>query len=425
VKKSARVCVVGGAVSGLVAIRELVAAGHEVVAYEKTDDVIGVWASVYDTVILLTSRTVTSFKGHPMPDTYPQFPSGEQYRQYIRWFAKETGLLRYIRFNTEVVEATPINGGTDGWEVRLSTGATEHFDVLVAAHGHLWQPYVPQVPGTFDGPQMHTSQYRNPADMTGDTILVVGSGNSACDMVTDAIHSGRNAIMSLRTPTWFVPQSLFGTPRGDLTFLGQAPGNIGTNLEHFLIKASVGEPQSYGFPQPADEDWTTTPPTLSTLIPYWAQRGRVTAAPMIERLDGRTVHFVDGTSREVDMIIWATGYEAPVPFLPPGVLTIIDGFPARCLAGLVSTDADNFYYSGMVSPRGGAPRNYGRGAETLAKLVTARLHLDGPLVETLFPDEKPSGRMDWLLAAWVKELERIEARLEPVLTRVGATGGAG
>ena len=178
-----RVCIVGTGVAGLVAIRELVAAGHEVQAYEKTADVIGVWRGVYDSVQLLTSRTATSFKGYPMPETCPTFPSGDDYRRYIRWLVRRRGRspMSTLPLRSEVVRATPLNGGKDGWDIGLADGSTEHFDVLVAAHGHPWQPYLPQVPGAFDGPQLHTSQHRNPGDMAGDVVLVVGSGNSACD----------------------------------------------------------------------------------------------------------------------------------------------------------------------------------------------------------------------------------------------------
>jgi cation diffusion facilitator CzcD-associated flavoprotein CzcO len=411
VHKAARVCVVGAGVTGLVAIRELVAEGHEVQAFEKTDDVIGIWRSVYESVQLLTSKRATSFKGYPMPDTTPQFPTGQQYRDYIRWFAKESGLLRYIRFNTAVVSAVPVDKGAGGWDVTLSDGSTEHFDALVAAHGHLWAPRIPKVEGTFDGPMLHTSQYRNTDDMAGETVLVVGSGNSACDMVTDAIASGRQALMSLRRPTWFVPQSFFGTPRADLTLQAGVPGSSVDDLNHLMVKMSVGEPRSYGFPQPREEDWTATPPTFSTLVPYWAQRGRVKAVPQIARFDGRKVIFVDGTSAEAGTVIWATGYKAPVPFLPEGSLTYIGDFPARKVGGLLSADFDNFYFSGMCSPRGGAPHNYGRGAETLAKLVTARSRLGKSLSTTVFADEVASGRMDWLLAHWVVELEAAEAKL--------------
>lgn len=410
-KKVARVCVVGAGVSGLVAIRELVAEGHEVQAYEKTDDVIGNWRDVYESVQLLTSKRATAFKGYPMPDVTPQFPTGQQYRDYIRLFAKESGLLRYIRFKTAVAAAVPVDGGTHGWDVTLSDGTTQRFDALVAAHGHLWAPRIPKVEGKFDGPMIHTSQYRNSGDMGEGTVLVVGSGNSACDMVTDAIASGRQALMSLRRPTWFVPQSFFGTPRADLTFQAGFPGSSGDDLNHLMVKMSVGEPKSYGFPQPSNEDWTATPPTFSTLVPYWAQRGWVKAVPQISRFDRGKVHFVDGTSAEVGTVIWATGYRAPVPFLSEGSLTYIGDFPARKVGGLLSADFDNFYFSGMCSPRGGAPHNYGRGAETLAKLVTARFRLGKSLSTTLFADEAPSGRMDWLLAHWVVELEAAEAKL--------------
>jgi cation diffusion facilitator CzcD-associated flavoprotein CzcO len=413
-----RVCVVGAGVSGLVAIRELLAIGCEVQAYEKSDDVVGVWANVYDTVHLLTSREATSFKGYPMPDSYPAFPTGEQYRRYIRWFADAAGLREHIAFNTAVVEASPVDGGSGGWDVRLSDGSVDHFDALVAANGHLWDARIPSYPGEFTGKQLHTSQYRNPSDFEGDRVLVVGSGNSACDMVTDAIATGRNPLMSLRSGTWFVPQSFFGTPRGNLEFLRHMPANTLDDVNHFLVKASIGTPAAYGFPEPEHDDWNAVPPTFSTLVPYWAQRGRVRAVPEISRFEGTTVFFADGSSEEVDTLVWATGYHARVPFVEEGVVSHIDGVPARIVSGLVSADADNLYYSGMCGPRGGAPHNYGRGAETIAKLVAARAALGAPLAETVFADEVPSGRMDWLLPVWVRELEEHEARLAAAVREI-------
>ncbi|WP_339115499.1 NAD(P)/FAD-dependent oxidoreductase [Thioclava sp. GXIMD2076] len=410
-KKPQRICVIGSGVTGLVAIRELLAEGYEVQAFEKSGDVIGVWANVYDSVQLLTSRKATAFKGYPMPEDTAQFPTGQQYRDYIRSVAKKAGLLPHIRFNCEVVSAEPVEKGAKGWQITLGDGTRQHFDAVVAAHGHLWSPRIPQVEGRFTGKMMHTSQYRSPQDMEGESVLVVGSGNSACDMVTDAIASGRQAYMSLNRPTWFVPQSFFGTPRADLTFPAHFPGASGDEMNHLMVKMSVGEPQSYGFPQPADEDWSARPPTFSTLVPYWAQRGRVKPVPKIARFEGRQVTFVDGSTLQVDTLIWATGYLAPVPFLPEGLLDYIGDFPARKVGGLLAANLDNLYFSGMCSPRGGAPNNYGRGAETLAKLVTARFRLGASLCETVFADEAPTGRMDWMLAHWVAELEAAEARL--------------
>lgn len=409
-----KICVVGAGVTGLVAIRELRDAGHEVRAFERTNDVVGRWNDVYETVQLLTSRRATSFRDFPMPDTYPQFPSGEDYRSYIRAFADWAGLREHISFGTEVVMARPIDNGSGGWDVELGDGTTEHFDALVAAHGHLFDPRIPVYPGEFTGTQLHTSGYRSPSDMDGERILVVGSGNSACDMVTDAIATGRRPLMSLRRGTWFVPQSFYGTPRGDLAFFGDMPPGQGDALSAAFVNVSVGHPTSYGFPAPESDDWRALPPTFSTLIPYWAQRGRVTAVPEIERFDGATVRFVDGTQHEIDTIIWATGYNAPVPFVPEGLVTMIDGIPARKAGGMLSADADNFYYSGMCSPRGGAPHNYGRGAVTIAKLVEARERAGEPLNDTVFAQDQPSGRMDYLLADWVRLLEEIEGRLDRV-----------
>lgn len=406
--EKSRVAVIGGAVAGLASMGPLIEEGHEVVAFERSDDVVGTWATAYDSVMLLSAKSVTGFTGYPMPDHVPVYPSGEDYRRYVRDYADRSGLRRLIRFRTAVVQATPVDGGGGGWRLTLSDGTAEHFDAVVVATGHLRTPVRPPVPGVFDGVQLHTSEYRNARDFGEGAVVVVGTGNSGCDMVTDAIAAGRQAYMVVRTPTWFIPPSLWGRPRGDLAFLGQAPGSIGAQLQRFLMIAANGEPADYGFPQPAEIDWDGNPPTVSTLIPYWAQRGRVVPKPPIESLNGHDVRFVDGSSVEAGTIVWATGYRTELEFFEPGLISWDKGQPARIIGGVVSADLDNLYFTGFAAARGGAPRNYGRGAETMAKLVSARRTLDAPLKDALFPEEVPDGRNDWLLAEWVAELERIE-----------------
>lgn len=410
--EKSRVAVIGGAVAGLASMGPLRDEGHEVVAFEKSDDVVGTWATAYDSVMLLSAKSVTGFKGHPLPDDVPVYPSGEDYRRYIRDYADKSGLRSLIRFGVEVVQAIPRDGGSDGWDLELSDGTTEHFDAVVVATGHLRTPFVPTVPGEFDGVQLHTSQYRNASDFGEGAVVVVGTGNSGCDMVTDAISAGRQAYMVIRTPTWFIPPSLWGRPRGDLPFLGQAPGSIGAQLQRFIMIAANGEPADYGFPQPAEIDWDWNPPTISTLIPYWAQRGRVVPKPTIERFEGRTVHFSDGTSVEAGTVVWATGYRTDLEFFAPGLLSWDKGQPARIIGGLASADLDNLYFTGFTAARGGAPNNYGRGAETMARLVSVRRRLPAPLTQTLFPDEVPEGKNDWLLPVWLRELERIDSVVE-------------
>lgn len=200
--KQVRVAVIGGAVAGLASMRPLLDEGHEVVAFEKGDDVVGTWATAYDSVLLLSAKSITNFKGYPMPADVPAYPSGQDYRIYIRDYAQRSGLKGLIRFNTAVVAATPVDSGSGGWNLELPDGTSEHFDAVVVATGHLRVPVLPTVTGTFDGVQLHTSEYRNADDFGQGPVVVVGSGNSGCDMVMDAINSGRMAYMVVRTPTW-------------------------------------------------------------------------------------------------------------------------------------------------------------------------------------------------------------------------------
>jgi cation diffusion facilitator CzcD-associated flavoprotein CzcO len=61
----------------------------------------------------------------------------------------------------------------------------EALDQGVVANSHLWDPKIPDVPGSFDGVQLHSGEYHNVGDLRGSRVLVVGAGNSGCDLAVD------------------------------------------------------------------------------------------------------------------------------------------------------------------------------------------------------------------------------------------------
>src|SRR5262245_39162562 len=185
-----RYCVIGAGAAGLSAVQQLRSVGDEVQCFEKTDRVGGHWHTDYDALHLITSRDTTAFEDFPMPADYPHFPRRDQVRAYIESYARHHGHDKLVTFGAEVLSVAPQPtpdgpAGSAGWRVTTSRGDEGVFDGVLIANGHLWSPYVPAVPGTFTGRQVHSGRYRNIGDLDGERVLVVGAGNSGCDIAVD------------------------------------------------------------------------------------------------------------------------------------------------------------------------------------------------------------------------------------------------
>ena len=94
---------------------------------------------------------------------------------------------------------------------------------MIVANGHLWDPLVPEYPGQFTGRVLHSGRYRNAGDLEGERALVVGAGNSGCDLAVDAAQAGRETHISVRAGLVFQPKTLFGRPRSELPLLARRP----------------------------------------------------------------------------------------------------------------------------------------------------------------------------------------------------------
>ena len=184
-----RYCVIGAGAAGISALQQLRNAGYEVDCYEKTDRVGGHWHTDYDALHLITARDKTFFEDFPMPADYPHFPRRDQVRTYMESYARDHGHYDIIRFNT-AVSRSPRSSPTAlsapaGWTVTLEHGERHDYDGVFVANGHLWDPKVPAFDGEFTGKQIHSGAYRNTSELEGNGVLVVGAGNSACDLAVD------------------------------------------------------------------------------------------------------------------------------------------------------------------------------------------------------------------------------------------------
>ncbi|WP_274543210.1 flavin-containing monooxygenase [Microbacterium sp. CPCC 204701] len=232
-----RYAVIGAGPSGLSAARALQKAGIAFDGYEASRGVGGLWdienprSTMYESAHLISSRTTTEFAEFPMRSR-ADYPSHRELIEYFRAFAERFGLTERFRFDTRVTSLDR-DGDGDGWTLRAApstrsaaggpssgTGSTDsiarRYDGVILANGTLAEPNVPALRGEFTGELLHTSAYKTATQLTGKRVLIIGAGNSGCDIAVDAVHHAASVEMSVRRGYYFVPRYLFGKPSDTL-----------------------------------------------------------------------------------------------------------------------------------------------------------------------------------------------------------------
>jgi len=409
-----RVCVIGAGAAGLEAVRVFRDAGHEVVAFERGDRTGGHWHTDYEALHLITPRDVSCFDGVPMPSTYPLFPSREQVVAYLDAFAADHGLLDHVRFGTEVTAVTSPDDGVSGWDV-TTAGGTERFDAVVVANGHHWDPKLPAVAAGFTGRSLHSSQYRSVADVEGRRVLVVGAGNSGCDLAVDAAHARLDVSIAMRHGQVFQPKTFFGRGRNQLPFLAKLPPWAAERVQRALVRVSVGTHADYpGLQQPVTRNLNEQLPVVNDLLLYWLQHGRITARTGVVGTEGRTVSFADGSAAEFDTVLWATGFRVSLPFLAPDQLTWSGGAPLRVGGMVVPVGTARLYTVGLASPRGAQFPVFSAQSALAVRLLGLEGRTDRPLAELLLAAGPPTDQVDVLRPVWTQWMARAHAALDTV-----------
>ncbi len=419
---SSRCCIIGAGAAGLAALKVLLDHGVEVDCFEKSGVVGGHWHTDYESLHLITSRDVSGFAGFRMPEHYPVYPSRDQMRDYIESFADRFDLRRHVVLNTEVTSVTPRGPrGQQGWTVQLAGGETRDYDAVLVANGHLTDPYVPDYPGTFTGKALHSSDYSNAADLEGARVLVVGVGNSGCDLVVDAVNARLDAHISIRQGQLFQPKAIFGRPRAELRWLSRLPLVVQERVTRALIDVVIGRNSAYrGLPEPATRNLNRQRPVIANLLLYWIQHGRITARPGLARFEGRTAHFVDGTSTEYDTVLWATGFRTTLPFLDESLLERRNGVPLRVGGLAVPVGLENLYFIGMAAPRGPQLPVYSAQAELVAEFLELKAQDPGlQLSAHLAARQEPDDRIDIVRPIWQKQMERTRKEVARLRRRRG------
>jgi hypothetical protein len=237
----------------------------------------------------------------------------------------------------------------------------------VIANGTLSEPNRPRFRGTFSGRLMHAAEYKSPDVFEDRRVLIVGAGNSGCDIVVDAVHRARFVGLSVRRGYHFVPKYVFGRPADTVGGRIKLPFALKQRLDTMLLKCFTGDPQRFGFPKP-DHDLYESHPIVNSLVLHHIGHGDITVFKDIARLDGDAVVFRDGTRQTFDLILTATGYKLHYPFIDKRYLNWQGAAPHFYLNAF-HPEYDNLFIAGLVEAAGLGWEGRNEQAELIARYI--------------------------------------------------------
>lgn len=374
-----RYCVIGAGASGLTVVKNFVEQGIDVECLEREDDVGGNWyygkpaSSVCHSTHLISSKLLTQYPDFPMPEEWPEYPSHGQALEYLRFYARQFDLCRRIRFNTAVRRVEPADADESAWRVTLGDGQTREYRGVVIANGHHWDPIWPEYAGEFDGTVLHSSQYKTADVLVGRRVLVIGAGNSGCDIAVEAAQCAAATFHSLRRGYHFVPKFIKGKPAdrcGEFMLRWHVPLWLRRRFAARLIHTALGWPEEFGLPRP-DHKLFETHPIINSQLLYFVGHGRIKPKPDVARLSGHEVQFVDGSSEAIDLIVYATGFRITIPFIDPIHLHWRDGKPGLFLNAF-HPRYDNLFVAGLVQSDSGLWPLVHYQAQLMARFIQAQ-----------------------------------------------------
>lgn len=350
---------IGAGPMGLAAAKLLAEQGIAFQGFELNSDVGGLWdidaprSTMYESAHLISSKRMTEFTDFPMEDDVAEYPSHHEMKRYFHDFASHFDLRKHYHFNAEVTQVRPLGDSGDGWNVcwRDKDGLHEaEFAGVLIANGTLSEPNMPEFKGEFAGTLIHAAEYRSASQFDGKRVLIVGAGNSGCDIAVDAIHHGSKCDLSMRRGYYFVPKYVFGKPADTLGGAIRLPKWLKRRVDGLILKWFVGDPQKYGFPKP-DYALYESHPVVNSLVLYHAGHGDLKIRADVDRFDGHTVHFTDGTQEDYDLVLAATGYRLHYPFIDDALLNW-QGDAPHLFLNAMHPERDDLFVLGMVEATG-------------------------------------------------------------------------
>ncbi|MCG8457340.1 MAG: NAD(P)-binding domain-containing protein, partial [Holophagales bacterium] len=336
-------------------------------------------SAAYRSLHINTSKEKMAYSDYPMPEDYPDYPHHSQILDYFEDYVDHFGFRDTIRFHTRVEKVEPAGDGS--WWVRVrgpeGTEERQRYRAVLIANGHHWSPRWPSFEGELEGRVMHSHEYETPDGFEDKKVLIVGIGNSAVDIACETCRVAEKVFLSTRRSAHILPKYAFGKPIDHFTSpLGsKMPLAVQRRFFETVLGVSRGPQERFGVPLP-EHHILQAHPTISAELLNLVGHGKITMKPNVEKLDGGSVCFVDGSREEVEIAVYATGYHIDFPFLDPAILDP-EGNQVGLYRHVAHPAHPGLYFIGLVQPLGAIMPLAEAQAEWVSRLLTGRATLPG------------------------------------------------
>ncbi len=324
--------VIGAGPGGLVCTKELLEQGlSEVICLEQASNVGGVFANTYDSLVLTSSATMSMFSDFWIGDGKQHvFWTKKEAVEYWKSYAKHFGVLDRIRFNSKVVAVIPQGIEGEGWQVELDSGEIFLSKRVALAIGNNTIPKYPAWKDLLtDVEYSHSKEYRNSERFAGKNVLAVGGGESGSDVALEVSRVANNCWVSLRNTTGWVAPRKRGVYAADISThrgVWGLPRNFGKTLSEAIYQAELSQND------PVHDTAVELNKRIKVKKGVWGIFGTKTfslpkaivhhdckvVGEVVKVEDGgKTLHTAGGeTLKNIDAVVFSTGYKNYVPFLP-------------------------------------------------------------------------------------------------------------
>lgn len=334
------VAVIGAGLGGLCAAIKLKEAGfEEVTILEKADKVGGTWRdNSYPGCACDTPVALYQFSFAPSLGWSHLFPRAPEVQAYTEYMADSFGLRPHLKLGTETTSAV-WDETKSVWRLTTKTGETIEADAIVPALGQLNRPMIPEIKGrdSFKGPAFHSARWDHKVDLKGKRAGVIGSAASAVQLIPEVAKEAGHLTVFQRTPNWVIPrldraiteeEKALAMTALEIAHLGRE--QIYANADHLFWQVFAWTKEGRAaytrvalnhleeqvpdaeLRKKLTPDYPIGCKRILITDDFYPALMRPNVSLVTEHIDGITpsgVKTADGAMHDLDVIIYATGFE--------------------------------------------------------------------------------------------------------------------
>ena len=336
--------VIGAGLGGLAAAIKLKEAGYRnILLLEKGNKVGGTWAqNTYPGCSCDVPVALYQYSFAPAVHWTNTYPNSSELQAYCEQLVVQFGLSDMLQLNTETLSAV-WDDTTKDWTLTTAAGAVHKVGAIVSALGQLNRPFYPDFKGRSDfaGPVMHSAAWDHSVDMAGKRVGVIGSAASAVQLIPEVAKVAAHLTVFQRTPNYVAPRGerditptelalMFTDPAAAMDLAQRNRDMIFDTADTFFWQAFSWTPEgraAYGEIARKHLEAQVADPVLRAKLtpnyPVGAKRYLFTDAfypamclphvrletGAIVSVDATGVNTADGTHHDLDILVYATGFE--------------------------------------------------------------------------------------------------------------------